>query len=160
MLVVGRHVRECPYCTREVAELQGYLSDLEPAAETGLLDKARVLIARLLGPGDPAFAPAMALRGESKGPITFAADGVVIVLDIQPAAKGSVNVLGQVAADDQDLWTGALVELKKDDQLKISSVVDDLGAFQCEGVMPGPLELRITPNNGSIVVISNFEVSV
>jgi len=158
MLVVAQHVRECPHCTREVAELQGFLSDLEPAAEGSLLEKAQVLIARLLGPGDPAFAPAMALRGEARGPLTFAAEGVVIVLDIKPITEGRTDVLGQVAADNQDQWTGALVELRKDNQLKMSSIVDDLGAFRCEGVMPGQLELRIIPNNGSVIVISNFEV--
>jgi hypothetical protein len=160
MLVVAQHLRECPHCAREVAELQGFVSDLEPTAEGGLLQKARVLVARLLSPGDPAFAPAMALRGESKGPLTFAAEGIVIVLDIQPTTEGRTNILGQVAADSQDQWTGALVELRRGNQLKMSSIIDDLGAFRCEGVMPGQLELRITPNNGSIVVISNFEISV
>jgi hypothetical protein len=159
MLVVAQHVRECPHCAREVDQLEGFLSDLAPAAEDSLLGKAKVLIARLVGGGELTFTPTAALRGEGKGPLTFAAEGIIIVLDVQPAAEGRNTILGQVAADDQDDWTGALVELRKDSQLLISSTVDDLGAFRCEGVMYGPHELRIVPKRGSVVVISNFEAS-
>jgi hypothetical protein len=158
MLVIGQHLRECPYCAREVSELEGFLSDEVPVE--GLLGRAKLLIARLVGAGDLTFTPAPALRGEAKGPITFAAEGMIIVLDIQPDMEGRVDILGQVAADNQDDWTGALVELRKDSQFKISSRVDDLGAFQCEGVIPGQHELRITSKNGSIVMISNFEVPI
>jgi len=166
ILDVAQHLRECPHCARELAQLEGFLSALVPAPEDSLLGKAKVLIARLVGgqaepgkQGEIGFAPVVAaLRGEIKGLITFAAEGIVIVLDIQPATEGRRTILGQVAADNQDDWTGALVELRKDSQLRISSTVDDLGAFRCEGVMPGPQELRIIPKSGAVVVISNFEV--
>lgn len=157
MLVVAQHLRECPHCTREIGQLEGFLSDPEPHQTEGFLGKAKVLVARLVG-GELTFTPTTALRGEGKGPLTFAAEGVIIVLDIQPAAAGRVNILGQVAADNQDDWTGALVELRRDSLLQISTTVDDLGAFQYERVTAGQHELRILPANGSVVVISNFEV--
>lgn len=153
MLIIGQHLRECTHCTHEVAQLESFLS----AQESSLLGQAKLLIARLVSA--PAIATTTALRGEGKGPITFAIDNIIIVLDIQPATAGKVNILGQVAADPQDDWTGALVELRKDHQLEISSTVNDLGAFQCEGVIPGQQELWIKPKNGSIVVMANFEVS-
>lgn len=156
MLVIGQHVRECPHCAREVAELEGFLVPEAPVES--LLGRAKLLIARYVGPGDVTFTPAPALRGEAKGPITFAAEGIIIVLDIQPATEGSVDILGQVAADDQDDWTGALVELRKDHLPNISSTVDDLGAFQCKGVSPGQHELRIASKEGSVVLISSFEI--
>ena len=159
MLVVAQHLRECPHCAREIDQLEGFLSDFGPHQEQGFLGKAKVLIARLVGGGELTFTPTAALRGEGKGPLTFAAEGVIIVLDTQPAAAGRVDILGQVAADNQDDWTGALVELQKDSQLLISSIIDDLGAFRCEDVIPGQQELRIIPNNGSVIMISNFEVS-
>jgi hypothetical protein len=159
MLVIGQHLRECPHCAREIAQLESFLSDQAPNPEDSLLGRAKLLVARLVGAGELKFTPASAaLRGEGKGPITFAAEGIIIVLDIQPATAGRVNILGQIAADDQDDWTGALVELRKDNQLQISTTVDDLGAFRCEGVIPGQQELRMIPKNGSIVVMSNFEV--
>jgi hypothetical protein len=153
-LVVAQHVRECLLCQQEVAILENFLSSLAP--ESNLLGAAKVLIARLMGTGmDSGLAPA--LRGEAKGPLTFEADGLVIVLDIQPGNEGRFNILGQVAADDQDQWTGALVELRRDDQLQCSAMIDDLGAFQCEGMMAGKQELRLTPASGSPVVVSNVE---
>ena len=159
MLVISQHVRECPHCTREMAALESFLGDQMPRPEDSLLERAKVLVARLVGGGELTFTPSpAALRGEGKGPITFAAEGIIIVLDIQPTTEGKANILGQVAADHQDDWTGALVELRRDSLLQISTSVDDLGAFQCKGVIPGQQELRIFPKNGSVIVMSNFEV--
>lgn len=162
MLVVAQHLRECPHCTQEVAHLEGFLSDLAPTPEDSLLGKAKVLIAQLVGgQGEFGSAPVVpALRGEAKGPLTFEVDGVVIILDIQPTNRGVVNILGQVAADHQEEWTGALVESRQGGELEFSATVDDLGAFRSEGVIPGPKELRITPKGGSVVVVMNFELSI
>jgi hypothetical protein len=159
MLVIGQHVRECPHCAREIAQLEEFfLSDLAPT-ENNLFGQAKVLIARLVGgsagESTPAFA---ALRGEAKGPITLETDGIVIVLDVQPTNEGKVNILGQVAADDQDQWTEALVELRQGGELEFSTTVDDLGAFHSEGIMPGSKELRIIAKDSSRIVVSNFEV--
>jgi hypothetical protein len=154
-LVVAQHVRECPLCRREVAELEDFLAG---QVTNGLLGTAKVLVAQLIG-GENGFMPSSAaLRGEAKGPLTLEADGIVIVLDIQQADGGMVNILGQVAADDQDQWTGALVELHQDGKLEFSTTVDDLGAFHTEGIIPGLKELRITSKDNSHIVVSNFEV--
>jgi hypothetical protein len=153
-LVVAQHVRECLLCRQEVAILENFLINLAP--ESNLLGGMKVLIARLMG-GQVESGLAPALRGEAKGPLTFEADGIVIVLDIQPDNKGRSNILGQVAADDQDQWTGALVELRQDEQLQCSTTIDDLGAFRCEGMMTGKQELRIVPTSGSPVVVTNLE---
>ena len=61
------------------------------------------------------------------------------------------------AADDQDRWTGALVELSQDGKLEFSTTVDDLGAFQAEGIMTGSKELQIISKDNSLKVVSNFE---
>ena len=157
-LLVAQHVRECPLCRREVETLEAFLA--EPDRSDGLLGKTEVLIARLTGTvaggSPPAFA---ALRGEAKGPLTLEADGLVILLDIQQADGGMFNILGQVAAVDQDLWTGAAVELHQEGKLEFSTTIDDLGAFFSEGIMPGSKELRISPMDHSLSVVSYFEVS-
>jgi hypothetical protein len=158
VLVVSQHLRECILCSREVAALENFLASLAPAP--GLMETANVLIARLVGvSSENSFGPAApALRGEAKGPLTFEADGVVIVLDIQPADKGGSNILGQVAADEQEKWTGALVEVRQGNELQGSAVVDDLGAFRCEGIQVGEQELRIVPTGGSPVVVTTLEL--
>jgi anti-sigma factor RsiW len=152
-LVISGHLRECLLCKREVAVLEDFLNSLAP--ESGLFGAAKVLVARLMGSqAENGLAPA--LRGEAKGPLTFEADGIVIVLDIQPTKEGKASIFGQVAADDQDQWTGALVELRKDDQLQASTEVDDLGTFQYTSVTPGGQELRIWPQAGPVVIVPNF----
>jgi hypothetical protein len=156
-MIVAQHVRECPLCRREVAELEGFVG--AQMIDDGLLETAKVLIARLIGGENGLIPSSAALRGEDKGPLTLEADGMVIILDIQPADGGVVNILGQVAADDQDQWTGALVELHQAGRLEFSTTLDDLGAFQAEGIMPGSKELRIISKNHYLTVVSSFNVS-
>ncbi|MGE5251433.1 MAG: hypothetical protein ACM3QS_14620 [Bacteroidota bacterium] len=161
-LVIAQHLRICPFCASEVAQLEDFLGNLGSGREPGLLQQAKVMIARLAGQaGQAATQPAVvALRGEAKGPITLEADGVMIVLEVQRAADDTITILGQLAADDQDDWTGARLELRQAGQLQSSAEVDDLGAFRFGGVTPGSKELRITSRDESVVIMSDFEVSV
>lgn len=157
-MVVAQHVRECPLCRREVAELEGFLG--AQMLDDGLWGTAKVLIARLIGEENGLIPSHSALRGEVKGPLTLEADGIVIILDIQQAEGGMASILGQVAAADQDQWTGALVELHQDSRLEFSTTLDDLGAFQAEGIMPGSKELRIISKDHFLTVVSSFNVSI
>ena len=162
------HLMECPHCSREVAQLRSYLAELAPTIEFSPAQRVEALVARLVNgipgarpPEESAFAPALAaLRGEAKGPLTFEADGILIVLDVQPAAEGRVAILGQVAADDPDRWTGASVELRQAGTLQMTATVDDLGAFRCEAFPAGPTEILITPLSGDAVLIPNVEIVV
>ncbi len=153
-LMVAQHVRECPLCQKEVTDLQEFLA--EPAAPPGFVAAAKVLVAQLVG-----TTPALgALRGESKGPLTFEADGVVIVLDIQPAADGQASILGQVAADEQDRWTGATVELHQTGSPELRSTLDDLGTFHFDRVQPGAAQIMLNSLHGIIVHIMNIDISL
>jgi hypothetical protein len=161
-LVIAQHLRICPFCAREITQLEDFLGTSAPGRESGLLRQAKVLVARLVGPGGQASpAPAVvALRGEAKGPITLEADGAVIVLEVQRAADGRIAILGQLAADMQEAWTGARVELRQQGHLQSSVTMDDLGAFRFEDIASGPKELQIFCTDESIVIVSGFEVSV
>lgn len=152
-LVVAQHVRECVLCRQELAALEGFLAELTP--QSNLLDDAKVLVARLISSqAENDFAPA--LRGEARGPLTFEVDGIVIVLDIQLTKEGMFEILGQLAADEQDKWTGAIVELWQDNELQFSTTVDDLGAFRSGDIGPGSKELRVIPKDGSLILVTNF----
>lgn len=162
--LIAKHLRECPHCTKEIAQLKDYIMDLSPAAKPGLLDQARVIIARMIGgiqPGEllsgqlggAALAPAYAtLRGGDQGPITLQADGILIILEIEPAAEGRIAVIGQLASDEQDSWIAAKVELFENGELLASDSLSDIGAFRFEGILPGAVELKITPRSGPIVL--------
>jgi hypothetical protein len=149
-------VRTCPHCARELVQLQDFLAGEAPM---GLVQQAKVIIARLARPGMELAPATIALRGQSKGPITLEADGIVIVLELQPAGDGALNILGQLAAENQDEWTGSKVELSQAGKLEYSTQVSDLGAFRCERIAPGSKELRIVPGNESVIIVSEFEVS-
>jgi hypothetical protein len=163
--LVAEHLRDCLHCTREISQLTEYLGDLAPAPKANPLEQVKVLVARLVGEMQPGklfggatFAPAYAaLRGETPGPITLQADGILILLGVQPGAEGRVDVLGQISADEQDRWLGAAVELRQGGVLQATVSVDDLGTFRCVGVPPGPTELQITPLSGPIV-LANIEI--
>jgi hypothetical protein len=159
MLVISQHVRECPLCTREVDQLKEFLSDLAP--EGNLLRQTKRLVAQLVsgrGTSGTAGEPSFALRGESKGPLTFETEGAVIVLDIQPANEGKVNIFGQVAADDQDLWTGSTITLNQAEGSKTTDSLNDLGAFQFEKVSTGSIQITILSPQGMEIQIPNIDV--
>ena len=154
MLLIAQHVRECPHCQREVAQLEAYLSDSGTPAQQGSPREMRI-IASLI---DAAAAP-LSLRGEQKGPITFDADGIVITLDVQPVADGQLSILGQVAADDQDEWTAARVELRQAEAPRSSASVDDLGSFRFEAVRPGSTKFIITASNGITIETPDIDLT-
>lgn len=161
MLVISQHVRECPLCTREIEQLKGFLSDLVPVSEGNLLQQTKRLVARLVsGGGAPGTVgeASFALRGTGEGPLTFETEGAVIVLDIQPANEGKVNIFGQVAADDQDVWTGSTITLKQADGSKTTDTLDDLGAFRFEQVSSSSIQIMILSHQGVEVQIPNIDV--
>jgi len=141
--------------------LEEFLKEL--ALQPGLLEFTRVLIARLVGgqSGKPSGIPAfVALRGESKGPLIFEADGVVITLDIQPDHDGQVSILGQVAAEDQDAWTGAMVTIQQVNAAQLTASLDDLGAFRFEAVHPGLSRLTITSLSDVVIQSPDIDITV
>lgn len=161
MLLVSQHLRECPHCTREIEQLKEFLSDLAPASESNFLEQVKVLAAHLVGGPGGATAvgePSFALRGIGEGPITYEADGVVIVLDIQSDDERKVDILGQVATDDQDLWTDSTVTLKQKDGSKLTDTLDDLGAFRFAGVSSGSIQITISSPHGVEVQIPSMNV--
>ena len=162
MLIISQHVRECPLCTREIDQLKEFLSDLAPAPEGNLLQQSKRLVAKLVGrqgTRDMAGELSFALRGEGDAPLTFEVGGILIVIDIQKAVDGKINILGQVAAEQQDDWTAALVKLNQEDQPEITTTVDDLGAFRFEDLLPSPVDLQIEAKNGTEIVIPTFEIT-
>jgi hypothetical protein len=167
-LIIAQHLRECRHCEEEFAQLTIFLSDLSPDTDKSFPGQVKVIIARLIGgqadtspQGIPSSTPAFtALRGEGKGPLIFEADDIVISLDVQPSSKRQVSILGQVAADDQDQWTGALVELQQVDAPPLTASLDDLGAFRLEAVRPGFIQIKITSPAGIEVKIPDIDITV
>ena len=101
-----------------------------------------------------------ALRGERKGPIILEAEGVVITLDVEAGSDGQVSILGQVAADEQEQWTNASVELQQADIPLQTTSLDDLGAFRFEAVRPGATRIMITSTEGVVIQSPDIELTI
>lgn len=152
-LLIARHVSECPHCEREISELEEFLE--EPAPPTSVLETVKVMIARLVSGGAQM---GTALRGEANTSPVFDADGRAISMTVQPGLHGETSILGQIAADDQDRWTGAAVELKQPYLAALHGTIDDLGAFTFDTVDPGPMQIRITSSDGVVIQTENTSI--
>jgi hypothetical protein len=157
---VARHLQECPLCSREMIQLSDFLSEPSPALSPSFFKGVQVIIAKLMSElgkrsitGEMAFAPALVeLRGGPPGAVILEADDLLITLDFQPVQDERLTILGQVAAHEQDLLTGSSIELRQEGILKCSTTLDDLGAFRCEGLQPGLVELLLIPHSGPLVL--------
>jgi anti-sigma factor RsiW len=160
---IVRHLESCAACMAEVEELRRFLSDEveAPQAAPRAVPAPRPsrprlgeLVARLLPQ-----APAMALRGAASGPIVAEVDGITLILDVQSSSEGKVDVVGQIASDDQDAWTGALVEVRAEGTLVALAEVDDLGGFTCISLPASPVDLRATTPGGKTVVLPSVDLA-
>jgi hypothetical protein len=156
---VLRHLAVCASCKQEIEELRLFLLEgadaavLTPTPPVTQPARRGPLIAQLLP-----RAAMPALRGGG-GPIQAQADGVTIFLDIQAAGAGQVAIQGQLVADEQDRWVGALVELRQGGTLRATAAIDDLGMFGV-GPIPAQLaELRLFPQRGRAVALPDLDLS-
>lgn|SRR5574341_864903 len=156
MLVLSQHVRTCPHCTREIAQIAEFMGADTVQLDRKPLEPAQVLRARLVEGASPAFG---ALRGESHS-VTLEVEGAVVTFMMQPAPNGKVSVLGQVAAEEQDSWTGAVVTLQQVDAPRQITAVNDLGAFSFETVQAGTAEFIITSLHSLIIKIPPLDIHV
>jgi hypothetical protein len=148
---VARHLKECPHCTREVAQLRDYLGDLAPDLEFSSLERIRVLVAQLVrggresgGAGALAPAPAYAgLRGEEEGPRIYRADETQIAIEIQddPEQRDHRILLGLLTGMDIH---GLTAHLWQADQRIAGAAVDELGNFVIPSLAPGSYELILS----------------
>jgi hypothetical protein len=142
---IREHLQECPLCTQELEQLRGFLQETSRDVEFGPLERARVLVARLLeSKGGPGMAPALqGLRGHAEKLLTYEADGAQVILDIQddPDRKGLMAVMGLVIATE----TGQLeASLQQAGGLIASAPVDEFGNFKLFPIPPGKYVLVLS----------------
>jgi hypothetical protein len=160
MLAISPHVRACPHCTREIAQIAEFMGaeavQWERRQPEPVLEPMQMLLARLVEGPSSALG---ALRGESRS-VTLEVDGAVVTFMMQPAPNGKVSVLGQVAAEEQDVWTGAVVTLQQADAPRQTTAVNDLGAFSFETVQTGTAEFTILSLHNLSIKIPPLDIHV
>lgn len=159
VLVVAQHLRECPLCRREVAELEEYL--MEPVRQTKLLKSVKVRIARLLGGketdqehGEFSSAPAFAgLRGEGEEPFIYQAENIQIVIEVQEDLEqlGLKVLMGLVTGLESNEF---IFQASQEGKIITTSSVDEIGNFVFSHVAPGKYELTLTGPNTEIRIPS------
>lgn len=136
MMIIGQHVRECPYCVKEITDLRKYLSEL---SQPGLLDSVKVFIADLISgtPTTPAYG---GLRGNSKQSERYQADDVPIIIGVHDDKDhpGLKTVLGLIPGIG---LRGFKVEMYQAGNLIASTLVDEIGNFLFTRLVPGLYEL-------------------
>jgi hypothetical protein len=155
-VVIARHIRVCPHCRAEIRQLETYLRDLSlvsDAPEAQPLDHFRVLVARLVGGGEPGtIAPAWAgVRGPDAGPRMYQAEDFQIAIETQDDPQDQAGrallglILGPATTEMQaQLWQG--------EEHISSAAVEAGGNFVFSGVKLGRYELRVSGPNVMISI--------
>jgi len=162
------HLRECPRCQAEVAQLRTYLADVEPdiahGVSRGALDVIRSLVARLvsgprgsMGTGAPSLVPALAgIRGEGEGLCVYRADEVQIALEVHEDADRPDRwiLFGLVMGTETGDMTARLV---RDGQEVAASEMTDLGNFDLSDLSSGSYCLTLE-KPGLTIKIPTLEI--
>lgn len=145
-LEIHAHLRDCPHCTRELAELGAYLDSVRGDLEPGLGAQLRRLVASLVTPGAPsgAWSPALAgVRGEAGETLSFSAEGYHIVLDIQtdPEQPDRKSILGLLVGSET---AGFTARLYRQGVLVAQTQADEYGSFAVNPLPPGEYSLSLS----------------
>ncbi len=98
---IARHLHQCPRCTGELQLFTDYLADVAPTLEIeptpGLLERARILVARLMtdlssldafGGALSGASPLTAgVRGDTGAHLVYAVEDVQVIIDVQTDAQ-------------------------------------------------------------------------
>ncbi|HSM57611.1 MAG TPA: hypothetical protein VK879_15770 [Candidatus Sulfomarinibacteraceae bacterium] len=157
---IAAHLEICPYCAQELKQLLAYLDDVASELEYSVLERLKVLVARVspdLGVGGPLAEPALAgVRGDDTGPLVYRAEDVQVSLEVQDDVNAADHrsVLGLVLGADAQGWG---VYLWREDEEIADTTVDELGNFMLSGVEPDTYRLLL---HGEQVLIHIPELTV
>lgn len=184
-ITIGEHVKNCPHCAAELADLREFILDEDPQPVTvkpsvkevltqprpepsAKLDWLRRVVAHLIETvTGPAPTPGYALagvRGETSDlPLTYQAEEVLVTVTVQALKPHSKEcmVLGMVQRDNfpMEATSGALVRLYTGETTLATETIDDLGNFVFDEVIPsGMLGLEITLED-KVVLVENLPIN-
>ena len=156
---IRKHLAECPHCTKELEQLQNYLSSLSGDIELTLGERVKIWIARQvtgLAPDQLTPAPAYALRGNAEGQVTYQAGEAQLTFEIQhdPDTPGKKSLLGLILGIDPADMEAALWQTG---EMVAKSSVDELGNFMLPQLDPGKYDIILSKMDVEIH-IQDFEI--
>ncbi|MEM7034311.1 MAG: hypothetical protein AAF629_32510 [Chloroflexota bacterium] len=137
---IQQHLKQCPHCSSELADLEAYFQELVPEIEYSFVEQIKVKVAKLvsdLSPsGMPQLNPTFAVRGDEGGSFLYEIDDAQIALDVQdddenPDLKVMYGIITglDVAPLRVQLW--------QNDQQVVTADVDDLFTFHVSRLAAG-----------------------
>lgn len=148
------HLNICARCQGELNDFYAMFAAKEPTVIPTVRSRSQVVRYAQLMSGQ-----ATVLRGAGAGPIIAEAGDVTIFLDVQPRTDGLASLQGQLVANDQAHWEGALVELRQQGALVATTVIDELGSFTCAALPYSTTELRVTALKGTMIALMNLKIA-
>lgn len=165
--LVKEHLQDCRNCQAIIAEYEAVKPDMSELPHAPLPDLSWIPTSKLMPRVTPQelslihisesqedFDKMFVLGGDDMDEQVFVAEagGVKLFLNIQPVEK-VVSLSGQVVAEDQEAWEGAVVSLTRRDEQPWSqcALLDDLGQFTCTQIPLGVYKLRIAALSGTAV---------
>lgn len=144
---IGEHLKECPYCRNELAQMRAFREATGPDLERTLLDRIRILVARLVraagsGSAGLTLAP-QGVRGNEAHALTYETEGMQVVLDIQPDPQRSDlrAIYGLlIGSDPAQQFQARLIGM---DGPAVTAPVDEFGNFTFLQTVPGQRELTL-----------------
>jgi hypothetical protein len=173
---IARHIRQCPLCAVEVADIQRMLVACAASPRASSLLDAIPMTRQRVVASLTLMQPQMVTRDEpfaSAWPRQYRADSINISLHLSHGSKGEIFLLALLTSDDPDAsvdaFEGALAELYDasnpvkgyDEQVGndqyveqplMSTIVDDLGNLIFKNVPPGPYLMIVYLPDAELVI--------
>jgi anti-sigma factor RsiW len=156
---IRTHLKECPHCRRELEQMQAFLKETRPNLELNLVERARVLIARLVKPSDVSgLSPALqGVRGGEGKVLTYESEGMKVILDIQTdPERADLRIIIGVLVGAEEAGDFQAQLLQEDEQIG-AAAVDKFGNFEFPSLTPGEYQLVL---NGPGVEIRIEDLAV
>jgi hypothetical protein len=141
--MIRAHLKECPHCRRELDQMQAFLRETRPNLELNLIERVRVLVARLATSSDVAgLSPAMqGVRGREGQVISYETEGIKVILDVQaePERADFRAIYGVLVGAEEAQEFQA--QLQQNNEPLSSIGVDSFGNFEFLSIAPGKYQL-------------------
>jgi hypothetical protein len=160
---IAHHLETCSLCQAEVTHLQSFLNPPKQEPRSNVSKKSPSPQRRFISPlriqpsNQAGMTRSGVSRSQQKTELIAGADGVTVFLEIQQHGT-EVRLTGQVMAESDVSWGGALLELRRGDQLQAAVILEDVGEFTCENIPVGEYELRVTGEEGQQLLLDTFQV--
>ena len=148
---IEQHLLGCPYCSRELAQLDSFMAQVQSDLDYTPVERVKIWIARRvpdLTAGVGSSTPAFAFRGgdgedDPRQSLVFEAGDAQLMIEIQDDVEGAgrKSLVGLIIGIDPE---GLSAQLWLDGQPVATANIDDLGNFTFSNLGSGHHELILS----------------